>query len=125
MSIDVLLDNNTELLPTDTFSKEANFKYSDVYGEATRDRLLFWEKKALELTWFKTWNQTLNWNRPYAHWFVGGKLTASYNCLDTHIKNGRGTKTAIIWESEQGKTISYSYQDIYIQVNKLASQLKI
>ena len=79
--------------------------------------------KQKKLTWHQPWNTTLEWNRPYAKWFVGGTLNASENCLDNHLKS-QPKKTAIIWESESGETITLSYEDLSNKVNQLANALK-
>ena len=79
--------------PSDSFIKNANVK-SDVYQEADSDRLAFWEKQANRLDWDQKWNQVVDWQIPFAKWFVGGKLNASYNCLDRHVKAGLGDRVA-------------------------------
>lgn len=124
MSIDILLDNDQVIEPSADFKHKALFNDQAIYQKAQSNPLLFWEEQASELHWFKPWTKTLNWNRPYSEWFVDGKLNASYNCLDRHIKKGLGSKTAFIWESETGQTIQLSYQDVYDKVNQFAYQLK-
>ena len=62
----------------------------------------FWAEQAESLAWFKRWDKVLDWNEPHAQWFVGGKLNASYNCLDRHLAGPRRNKAAIIWEGEPG-----------------------
>mgnify|MGYP001015451625 CR=1 FL=1 len=69
--------------PSQSFIDNANAK-SDTYDLANKDRLAFWEKQAERLTWDKKWSQVVDWQLPFAKWFVGGKLNASYNCLDRH-----------------------------------------
>jgi acetyl-CoA synthetase len=66
----------------------------------------------------------LEWNPPDAKWFVGGKINASYNCIDRHIKNGLKNKAAIIWEGEPGDRRTLTYWDLYREVNKFANVLK-
>ena len=70
--------------PSQSFIDNANVK-SDIYDLANKARLAFWEKQAERLTWDKKWNQIVDWQLPFAKWFVGGKLNASYNCLDRHV----------------------------------------
>jgi acetyl-CoA synthetase len=84
----------------------------------------FWGKQAGALAWFKTWDQVLVWNEPHAQWFVGGKLNASYNCLDRHLAAGIGNKAAIIWEGEPGDSRVLRYQDLHREVCKFANVLK-
>jgi hypothetical protein len=63
----------------------------------------FWSNVASELHWFKKWDKVLEWNCPWAKWFVGGQINLSYNCLDRHVKPGARIKPRIIWESEPGE----------------------
>ena len=90
---------------------------SEVLKESS---LEFWAKQAQKLPWFKKWTSALEWNEPFAHWFVDGQINASYACLDIHIQNGLQNKTAIIWESENGSTQNLTYGQLYTQVNKFA-----
>jgi acetyl-CoA synthetase len=66
----------------------------------------------------------LDWQPPYAKWFVGGRLNASYNCLDRHVEGGIGGKTALLWEGEPGDTRAYTYADLHREVAKAANALK-
>jgi len=84
----------------------------------------FWSAQARNLKWFKEWDRVLDWNPPFAKWFVGGTLNASVNCLDRHIETDTKNKVAIIWESENGDTTTLSYFQLYRQVNKFANVLK-
>jgi len=84
----------------------------------------FWEEQALLLHWFKRWDKVVEWNPPYARWFINGLTNASYNALDRHVKNGKGDKKAILWEGEDGEKRTLTYNDVYNQVNMLASALK-
>ncbi len=63
--------------------------------------LAFWKAESAQLPWFKQTEQTLEWNEPFAHWFAGGMLNASYICLDHHVKNGRGHHKALLWKSKR------------------------
>ncbi len=83
----------------------------------------FWEEEASLLHWFKRWDRVLDWNPPYARWFVSGLTNASYNALDRHVKSGKGGKRAIIWEGEDGDTRILTYHDLYEKVRMLASAL--
>ncbi len=84
----------------------------------------FWSNEAKKLDWFKEWDKVSSGEKPYVKWFVGGELNASYQCVDRHVKNGLGEKIALYWESESGESQSFTYNDLYIHVNKLASGLK-
>ena len=123
-TVQALLEENRTFLPTEAFKKQANVNSASIYAEADRDRLKFWENCAKKLDWFEPWYQVLDWQPPFAKWFLGGQLNASYNCLDRHIKKGLGQRTALIWEGEPGEQLTLSYQDVYVQVNKFANVLK-
>ncbi|MGI0046447.1 MAG: acetate--CoA ligase [Nitrosotalea sp.] len=91
--------------------------------KANQDYLKFWEEEACKLHWFERWNKTLEWNPPFARWFVNGKINASYNALDVTVqRNGR--KNAILWEGENGKKRSLTYQELLDNVCKVANALK-
>ena len=92
--------------------------------EALANPEKFWAEQAKSLVWIKEWDKVLEWNPPFARWFVGGQLNASVNCLDRHIKTDIKNKAAIIWEAESGETNTLSYFQIYQQVNKFANVLK-
>ena len=109
--------------PSDSFIKNANVK-SDVYQEAERDRLAFWEKQANRLDWDQKWSQVVDWQIPFAKWFVGGKLNASYNCLDRHVKAGLGDRVAFYFEGEPGDTARITYKQLLDQVCQAANALK-
>ena len=106
------------------FQREANLQTTELYQEGEEDFIKFWEKCALDLVWFKKWDKALEWQSPYAKWFESGTLNVSYNCLDRHIEAGKGDKIAIIWVNENGTKELWSYQRLYIEVNKLANALK-
>jgi acetyl-CoA synthetase len=83
-----------------------------------------WDAAAQKLPWSKKWHTMLQWNEPFAHWFVGGEINASYACLDVHIERGLGGKTALIWQSETGEKVQYTYQELYQEVNNFAHFLQ-
>ena len=83
--------------PPEELAKNANAK-ADAYEEADADRLAFWGKQAERISWDTPFDEVLDWsNPPFAKWFVGGKLNASYNCVDRHVENGLGDKVAYHW----------------------------
>jgi acetyl-CoA synthetase len=92
--------------------------------EAAENPEKFWAEQAKNLVWFRQWNNTLEWNRPFARWFVGGGLNASVNAIDRHINSEEKNKVAIIWESESGKYRSFTYYQLYRSVNKFANALR-
>jgi len=91
--------------------------------DADADFIGFWEKQAKNLSWFSPWDKTLDWNPPFAKWFVGGTINASYNTLDVHQKT-KSKKPAILWEGENGESRILTYKDMWAQVQKLANALK-
>ena len=90
---------------------------------ADSDFVSFWDKEAKNLSWFSSWNQTLQWNSPYAQWFVGGTINACHNTLDVH-QSSKSDKTAIFWEGENGDSRIITYRDLFIQVQKFSNVLK-
>jgi len=109
-------------LPSDLFVKNANAK-SDIYQEADSDRLAFWEKQADRLHWDTKWSQVVDWQLPFAKWFIGGKLNASYNCLDRHVLEGRGERVAFHFEGEPGDTQTITYKQLLSEVCKTTNAL--
>jgi acetyl-CoA synthetase len=108
--------------PSPEFAAQANAKES-MYVDAEKDRLAFWEKQASYLHWDKKWNTVLEWNSPYAKWFVGGKLNASYNALDRHVLEGRGNRVAFYFEGEPGDSRAITYAQMLTDVKKAANAL--
>ena len=91
--------------------------------KAKDDFVSFWNLEAKKLSWFKPWEKTLEWNPPFARWFIGGTINASYNCLDIHQeKNSK--KPAILWEGENGDSRILTYEELWIQVKKFSNSLK-
>ncbi len=121
-SLENLGTENRKFPPTPEFAAAANAK-ANMYVEAKADRLAFWEKQAHALHWDKPWTQVLDWKRPFAKWFIGGKLNASYNCLDRHVIEGRGDRVAFIFEGEPGDSRTYTYAQLLIEVKKTANAL--
>ena len=91
--------------------------------KANSDYVSFWDEQAKNLHWFSPWQQTLDWNPPFAKWFVGGKINACYNALDIH-QNTKSHKPAILWEGENGDSKIITYYDLFINVQKFANVLK-
>jgi acetyl-CoA synthetase len=122
--IEALLKEKRKFVPPKEFAKRANANRASLYKEAARNPVTYWERWARELHWFKPWKTVLQWKLPYAKWFVGGKLNVSYNCLDRYIDTSRRTKAALIWEGEPGDSRTYTYWDLYREVNRFAAALK-
>jgi len=99
-------------------------KFLNIYQESLEEPEEFWAEQARQLDWFKTWDKVLEWEPPFARWFVGGRLNASYICVDRHVKTWRRSKVAIYWEGEPGDSRVLSYSTLYREVNRYASVLK-
>ncbi|MDQ3711870.1 MAG: acetate--CoA ligase, partial [Acidobacteriota bacterium] len=110
------------------FAEQAHIKsfveYEEIYNKAAEDPEAFWASVAESLHWFKKWDKVLEWNEPHAEWFIGGRINASYNCLDRHLETWRKNKAAIIWEGEPGEVRTLTYQQLHRQVCKFANVLK-
>jgi len=99
-------------------------RYIEFQRNAASNLEKFWEKEAEKIPWFRRWDKVLQWEEPYARWFTGGLLNASFGCLDAHLHSWRKNKVAIYWEDEQGNTKSFSYSQLHREVNRFASVLK-
>jgi acetyl-CoA synthetase len=121
-SIANLSSEDRRFPPTAEFAAMANAK-ADLYELAEKDRLAFWELQAKNLKWDKPWSQTLQWEAPYAQWFVGGKLNASVNALDRHVEQGIGDRVAFYFEGEPGDSRTITYSQLLIEVKKAANAL--
>ena len=123
-AIEVLLEEGRTFPPPDEFKQSGNLNDPEVFERADKDPEGFWAEMAQELDWFKTWDKVLEWDCPWAKWFIGGKLNVSYNCLDRHVRTARKNKAAIIWEGEPGDERVLTYRDVWREVNKFANVLK-
>ena len=121
--IDVLLQENRKFAPPDEFRRQAHVSSDELYTDAERDPERFWAEMAGSLEWSRPWDKVLEWTPPHAKWFIGGKLNASVNCLDRHIRTARRNKAALIFEGEPGDRRTLTYWDLYVEVNKFANVL--
>ncbi len=121
-SLENLLHEDRHFLPTPEFAAQANAQ-PDEYAYANMDRLAFWENQARELTWERKWDAVLDWQAPYAQWFIGGKLNASVNTLDVHVAQGRGDRIAFYFEGEPGDSRIITYAQLLTEVKKTANAL--
>ncbi|MCA1625898.1 MAG: acetate--CoA ligase, partial [Acidobacteria bacterium] len=128
IAIESTLHETRVFPPPSNFAANAHIKsfaeYEEIYNKAAEDPEAFWASVAENLHWFKKWDTVLEWNEPHAKWFVGGKINASYNCLDRHLETWRKNKAAIIWEGEPGEVRTLTYQQLHRQVSKFANVLK-
>src|SRR3954453_19324111 len=108
--------------PSAQFAAQANAT-EDWYARADADREAFWAEQAERLHWNQRWDQVLDWQPPFAKWFVGGKLNVAYNCVDRHVEEGHGEQVAFHWEGEPGDTRTITYADLQREVCKAANAL--
>ena len=122
--------NETRVFPpSESFAKQAAIgslgAYQVLYDSALKDTEGFWAQQAQEhLHWFEPFHTTLQWNEPFAKWFVGGKTNVSYNCLDIHVLHGRGDRVALYWEGEPGDRRTITYTELHRDVCCFANGLK-
>ena len=121
-AVENLSNESRTFPPSPEFVAQANAT-SALFDQARTDRLAFWEQQAKSLYWTSPWSKTLEWDLPYSKWFVGGKLNASYNCLDRHVLEGRGDRVAFHFEGEPGDTRTITYAQMLVEVKKTANAL--
>jgi len=122
--IENLLREGRTFPPSPEFTAQANAQ-AGLYDEAERDFEAFWAQLARErISWFKPFETTLEWDLPFAKWFVGGQLNIAYNCVDRHVENGLGAKVAYHWIGEPGDTRTITYADLHDEVQRAANALK-
>ena len=122
-SLSALSSESRRFDPPADLAASANVR-GGVYEEAGRDRLGFWAEQAGLLHWDRPWDQVLDWQPPFAKWFVGGRLNVSVNCLDRHVDAGLGERVAFHWVGEPAhdrRTLTYA--DLLTEVSKAANAL--
>jgi acetyl-CoA synthetase len=117
--------------PSDSVRMRAYVKnlkeYEKLYQRSIDDPEGFWGELAEQLNWYKKWDKVLDWSfqKPEIKWFAGGKLNASYNCLDRHLNTWRSNKVALIWQGEPlEENRIFTYQQLHYHVCKFANVLK-
>jgi acetyl-CoA synthetase len=130
-NIEVLSTEKRTFPPSKEFSQKAHIKsmkeYEQLYKRSVDDPDKFWAEMAEKnLTWYKKWDKVLEYDfmKPSIKWFQGGKLNASVNCLDRYIHTPTRNKAALIWEADSGLYKTYTYQQLYYEVNRFANVLK-
>jgi acetyl-CoA synthetase len=127
-SIESMLQEQRLFEPPADFAQKAHIKsleeYERLYQTAERDPEKFWGEIAAQLHWFRRWDKVLEWDPPWAKWFIGGQINISYNCLDRHTETWRKNKAAIIWEGEPGEVRTLTYQQLLAEVCTLANALR-
>jgi acetyl-CoA synthetase len=128
-TIESILQEKRLFPPTSDFSQNAHIKsladYQRLYDKAKADPQQFWAELAeSELHWVQKWDTVLDWQPPFAKWFVNGKINISYNCLDRHLTTWRKNKAALIWEGEPGDSRTLTYSQLHREVCQFANVLK-
>jgi acetyl-CoA synthetase len=119
-----LLREDRAFPPPADFREHARVRDESIYADAERDPEAFWARFAAELEWMRPWDRVLDWQPPHARWFLGGRLNASVNCLDRHLRGPRRNKAAIIWEGEPGERRTLTYHELHRDVCTFANVLK-
>ncbi|HLH67580.1 MAG TPA: acetate--CoA ligase [Candidatus Dormibacteraeota bacterium] len=124
-AIETLFQEGRRYPPDPGFAAQANAK-PEIYERAERDFEGFWREEALQrVSWFKPFDRVLEWELPYARWFLGGKLNVCYNCVDRHVEAGRGNRVAYYWEGEPvGERRTITFADLQREVVRFANGLK-
>jgi acetyl-CoA synthetase len=122
--IDTLLDEQRSFPPPAGFRRDAHVKDRALHGRAAQDREGYWADWAKQLDWYRPWDRVLEWKPPHAKWFLGGRLNASVNCLDRHVKAGKGNRVALIWEGEPGETRRITYAELHADVCRFGNVLR-
>jgi acetyl-CoA synthetase len=122
-AIEALFEEHRRFPPPPEFAAQANAT-AEIYAEAERDYLSFWASWARRLEWIKPFTTTLEWQEPYARWFADGDLNVSVNCLDRHVRAGRGEKIAYYYEGEPGDRRTITYRELLDDVNRFANGLR-
>jgi acetyl-CoA synthetase len=128
-TIESILQEKRLFQPPAEFSQKAHIKsleeYKQLYDRAQADPQAFWAELAeKELDWFQKWDTILDWQPPFAKWFVNGKINISYNCLDRHLTTWRKNKAALIWEGEPGDSRTLTYSQLHREVCQMANVIK-
>jgi len=122
-AIEALFQEHRKFPPSADFAAAANAK-PGIYEEAEADYQAFWASWARKLEWMKPFTKTLEWNEPFAKWFYDGELNASVNCLDRHVRAGRGERIAYYYEGEPGDRWTITYQQLLDDVCRFANGLR-
>jgi acetyl-CoA synthetase len=122
--LSALLKETRRFNPSEPLRAAAHARDPEIYARAAEDPEGFWASFASELEWMRPWDRVLEWNPPHAKWFVGGRLNASVNCIDRHLRGARRNKAAILWEGEPGDRRTLTYFDLFRQVSAFANVLR-
>ncbi|HLK46276.1 MAG TPA: acetate--CoA ligase [Acidimicrobiales bacterium] len=122
-ALDAMLHEHRSFPPPPEFAEHA-LATAALYDEAAKDPVAWWDAQARRLEWAAPWHTTLEWELPFAKWFVGGRLNASVNCLDRHVAAGLGDRVALHWVGEpEGERLDLTYADLLARVCQAANAL--
>ena len=122
-AVSALASENRRFDPPAELAAQANVT-AEAYELAEKDRLGFWEDAARRLEWAQPWEQVLDWQPPFAKWFVGGRLNVAVNCVDRHVAAGNGDRVAIHWVGEpEGDSRDITYAQLQEDVARAANAL--
>jgi acetyl-CoA synthetase len=122
-ALSALLHESRRFDPPPAFAARA-IAQPGIYEEAAKNPPAWWATQAERLQWDRHWDRVLEWDLPFAKWFVGGTLNASVNCVDRHVTEGRGEKVAFHWVGEpEGETRTITYADLLVMVCQAANAL--
>src|SRR5919198_222690 len=119
-----LLSEERVFEPSEAFRAQAVVQDPTIYEQAGADPDGFWAEQAERLAWFRHWDTVMEWTPPFVRWFEGGRLNASYNCLDRHVEAGGGDKVAFHWGGEPGEERTVTYRDLLEEVGRFANALR-
>jgi acetyl-CoA synthetase len=123
-NIEALLSEERVFEPSGEFISRAVVQDPSISERAEADPEGFWAEQADRLSWFRRWETVMEWTPPWVKWFTGGRLNASYNCLDRHVEAGGGDKVAYYWEGEPGEERTITYRDLLDEVSRFANALR-
>ena len=123
-TIEALFDERRTFPPPSEFAESAGANDPRIYERAAADFEGFWAEQAGLLEWIKPWTTVLEWELPFAKWFVGGALNVSVNCLDRHVRAGGGDKIAYYFEGEPGDRRTLTYAELLAEVCRFANALR-
>ncbi|NKE35904.1 acetate--CoA ligase [Natronococcus sp. JC468] len=125
VSLEARLEEQDTFEPPESFVEQANVTDEGIYEEFEENWPECWEGAADLLSWEREYDTVLDEGEaPFYEWFSGGKLNASYNCIDRHVESGDGDRTAVEWEGELGETRSYTYEELLEEVQAVAATLR-
>jgi acetyl-CoA synthetase len=123
-ALEALLEEGRTFPPPDHVRKDALITDASAYADAEQDWQGHWATQALALDWIDEWHTIVDWERPFAKWFVGGRLNVAYNCLDRHVEAGHGDQVAYCWEGEPGDARAVTYAELLAESSRVANLLK-